>query len=96
MIDFDYADPRWKADVERLAERGGDVKARGAFLSLQDHGDPVWFRSIRLREIAKDEDIGHETVEPAEIPESALKKEAVLLDRIQKNREAREKAVQGK
>ena len=72
------------------------MKARGAFLSLQDHGDPVWFRSIRLREIAKDEDIGHETVEPAEIPESALKKEAVLLDRIQKNREAREKAVQGK
>ncbi len=95
VIDFDYADPRWKANVELLGQRGGDLSARGAFLSLQDHGDPVWYRSLRLRTIGPDEDIGHETVEPAEIPDHAKAKEALILERIRKNREAREKAVKG-
>lgn len=95
VIDFNYLNPRWKEDIDRLAERGGKIQDRGAFLSLQDHGDPVWYRSFRLRELKPDEDIGHETVEPAEIPEAALKKEALILERIQKNREAREKAVKG-
>ena len=95
VIDFDYSDPRWAPDVARLKERGGDLAARGGFLSLQDHGDPVWFRSIRLRALPADADIAHETVEPAPISADSLKKEAVILDRIRKNREAREKALKG-
>jgi hypothetical protein len=49
VVDFDYTKPENAAAVERLLKRGGDVKARGAFLHLQDHGDPVWFRNIRLK-----------------------------------------------
>ncbi len=95
VIDFNYRDPRWAADLARLKERGGDLTARGGFLLFQDHGDPVWFRSIRLRTLSPEDDIGHQTVEPAAIPEEALKKEALILDRIRKNREAREKALKG-
>lgn len=95
VIDFDYADPRWSANRALLAERGGDLEARGGFLSLQDHGDPVWYRLVRLRALTADDDIGHETVEPAPIPEDALKREAVIIERIQKHREAREKALKG-
>ncbi len=51
VVDFDYAKPEHAEAVERLKKRGGDVHARGAFLHLQDHGDPVWFRSIRFRKI---------------------------------------------
>lgn len=95
VIDFDYADARWAPDVARLAKRGGDLATRGGNLFFQDHGDPVWFRSIRLRTLSPEDDIDHETVEPAEIPESALKKEALILERIRINREAREKALKG-
>lgn len=93
VIDFDYNDPQWAKDVARLKERGGDVKARGAFLSLQDHGDPVWYRSIRMRTIPAEEKIKHTTVQPAEISPEALKKEAAILDRIRKNREAVKRAA---
>lgn len=96
VVDFDYTDERWKADLERFKNRGGDVAARGAKLSFQDHGDPVFYRSIRLRALPADADIAHATVEPAPVPAEALTKEAAILDRIRKNREAREKAVKGK
>lgn len=95
VIDFDYAEPRWASNVERLKERGGDLGARGAFLLLQDHGDPVWYRSFKLRAIPADQKIDHATVEPAPIPDEALKKEELILERIQKNREAREAALKG-
>jgi len=87
VIDFDYTDPRWAEDVARLGARGGDVTARGAFLSLQDHGDPVWYRSIRMRSIPAGEEIEHATVQPATVPPEALKKEAAILERIRKSRE---------
>lgn len=57
VVSFDYADPRWAADVERLRRRGGTVADRGAKLSLQDHGDPVWYRSLRLRTIPAGEPV---------------------------------------
>ena len=63
-----------------------DLKARGAFLFLQDHGDPVWYRGIKPRTLPDDEDRGHSTVEPAEIPKDVLKPESEKLQRILESR----------
>jgi hypothetical protein len=51
VVDFDYSKPENQEAVERLKKRGGDVHARGAYLHLQDHGDPVWYRNLRWRKI---------------------------------------------
>lgn len=87
VIDFDYNDPKWAWEAELLKNRGGDLAARGAFLSLQDHGDPVWYRSIRLREIPPDEKITHSDVQPAKIPDDILQAEQEKLKRILENRQ---------
>ena len=67
VIDFDYADPRWKEHVELLRLRGGKLNARGASLNLQDHGDPVWYRSIRMRAIPRSEKLASENLRPQKI-----------------------------
>src|SRR5260370_4723257 len=59
VLDFDYNSSKWAKEVELLKIRGGDVKARGDYLHLQDHCDPVWYRAIKLRTIPKDEQIDH-------------------------------------
>ena len=51
VVDIDYTDPALAELVERLRIRGGEVEARGRHLHLQDHGDPVWYRSVRMRAI---------------------------------------------
>jgi hypothetical protein len=86
VVDFDYADPKWADNVRRLRIRGANLSARGAFLHLQDHGDPVWFRSIRLREIPAGVAIGDKDVEPQPIPDKALRQEDAKLESLQKNR----------
>jgi Domain of Unknown Function (DUF1080) len=82
VIDFDYADEKWKFNVEMLQARGGDLSSRGANLSLQDHGDPVWYRNVRMRAIASDDDIGHSEVTPATISDEVLKDEKDKLDQM--------------
>ena len=96
VIDFDYADPKWEFNVGMLKQRGGNLTARGAHLSLQDHGDPVWYRNILLRAIPSDEDIRHTEVRPAEIAPDVLEKERLKLEGIVKRREAQQKKQQNK
>jgi hypothetical protein len=80
VIDFDYKSPKWAKEVELLRIRGGDVKARGAYLHLQDHGDPVWYRGIKLRVIPKNEKIDHKETRPMPIPEDYLRREKAFVD----------------
>jgi hypothetical protein len=91
VIHFDYNDPKWKFNVEMLRQRGGDLAARGANLSLQDHGDPVWYRNIRLRELSAADQIDQTPVTPAEIPEDVLEAERKKLSGIVQRREAQKK-----
>ncbi len=86
VIDFDYTDEKWGFNVEMLKARGGDLSSRGANLSFQDHGDPVWYRNIRMRTLASSDDIGHSDVEPATIADEILKSEKAKLDGIIGNR----------
>lgn len=49
VVEIDQGDPRWAADLERMRQQGTEVFGRGGQLHFQDHGDAVWYRSIRLQ-----------------------------------------------
>jgi hypothetical protein len=86
VVHFDYSDPQWKFNVELLRQRGADLADRGAYLFLQDHGDPVWYRNIRMRELGADDEIDMEPVTPAEIPAEVLAAEREKLEGILRRR----------
>lgn len=87
VVGFDYSDPQWKANVDLLRARGGDLAARGAQLSLQDHGDPVWYRSLRLRALKATDPLDRTVVTPQAIPAEVLAAEAKKLKSIQQRRQ---------
>jgi hypothetical protein len=95
VVDFDYADPKWKFNVDMLNQRGGDLTARGARLSLQDHGDPVWYRGIKLRTLGPDDELDRTPIEPATISAEVLEAEANKLRGIVERR-TRQKANRSK
>jgi Domain of Unknown Function (DUF1080) len=77
VLSFDYADPKWKWYVDLLGIRGGDLTGRGGQLWLQDHGQDVWFRRLRWREIPSTERISPDAdFEPLPVTGLALEKEA--------------------
>ena len=86
VIDFDYTAERWAFNVELLEKRGANLTSRGGHLSLQDHGDPVWYRNIRLREISDEESISHKTVTPENIKPEVLEAERKKLNGILERR----------
>lgn len=82
VIDFDYTDEKWSHNVELLKKRGANLSDRKGTISLQDHGDPVWYKDLRIRTLTEPDDIGHSDVKPAEIPANILEQEAKYLDKI--------------
>ncbi len=88
VIGFDYTDPKYKFNVDMLRDRGGSLEARGAFLSLQDHGDPVWYRNIRIRKLSADDQIDRSPVVPEKLSEEVLAAEKKKLEGIVARRNA--------
>ncbi len=86
VVDIDYTDPSRADEVQLLKRRGGDLASRGANLNLQDHGDPVWYRSLRWRVIPADEKLDRTPVTPAAIPADARQRELDYIDRIEKGK----------
>jgi len=81
VIDFDYKDPKVAFEVELLKVRGAELAARGANLHLQDHGDAVAYRNLKLREIPADEKLERSSVTPAAVPEEKLKFEREYIEK---------------
>lgn len=82
VLDFDYTNPKWAEMVQLLTIRGGDLSGRGGELWLQDHGQPVWYRNLRWREIPSEEAVRPSPdFKPMPIPAAALAKER---QRVQK------------
>lgn len=76
VLSFDYTDPKWAKEVELLTIRGGDLTGRGGKLLLQDHGQAVWFRHLRMRTIPAAEKITPDPAfKPLPVPPAALAKE---------------------
>ena len=88
VVHLDYRDPKWEFHVNLLKQRGGNLEARGANLSLQDHGDPVWYRNIRLRTLSESDPIDLAPVVPAPISEAVLAAEQKKLEGILQRRRA--------
>ncbi|WP_231741923.1 family 16 glycoside hydrolase [Stieleria varia] len=88
VIDFDYADPKYQFHVDMLRQRGGELDRRGAKLSLQDHGDPVWYRDIQIRELSESDKLDRTPVQPATISPEILAAEKKKLDGIVARRQA--------
>ncbi len=90
VISFDYADPKWAEYIDLLGIRGGDLTGRGGRLWLQDHGQDVWFRNLRWREIPGDEIVEADpTFEPMPVTGRALEKEQARVARMRASREAK-------
>lgn len=96
VISFDYQDLKWKAQVDLLTKRGGNLEARGANLSLQDHGDPVWYRNIRIREIPEGEVVEAGDVSPVDLAEDVLAAEKKKVEGIAKKRKEAAEVKAGK
>ncbi|MES2693287.1 MAG: DUF1080 domain-containing protein [Verrucomicrobiota bacterium] len=76
VLSFDYTDPKWAKEVELLTIRGGDLTGRGGKLLLQDHGQDVAFRNLRMRTIPAAEKVTPDpNFVPLPVPPAALAKE---------------------
>ncbi len=85
VLSFDYADPKWSKYVELLSSRGGVLTGRGGKLWLQDHGQDVWFRNLRWREIPKNETILPDpNFQPLPVTGVALEKENARVEKMLK------------
>lgn len=86
VVDFDYDDERWKRNVALHRARGGNLAARPTLLRLADDIGVVRYRTIRLRMITEEHDIGHSTLAPPEIDEEVLEAEVEFLEELHRKR----------
>ncbi|MFP6752492.1 MAG: DUF1080 domain-containing protein [Pirellulaceae bacterium] len=91
VIGFDYGDPRWKFNVGLLKLRGADLAARGGPLYFQDHGDPVWYRGVKMRTLGPDDKLDRTPVTPATISPEVLAAEKKKLEGILERRKQQQK-----
>lgn len=83
ILSFDYKDPKWSEMVTLLRIRGADLDARDGRLWLQDHGQDVWFRNLRWREIPDEEAlVADPNFVPLPVTGEALKKEQERVRRM--------------
>ncbi|HBV65006.1 MAG TPA: DUF1080 domain-containing protein [Rhodopirellula sp.] len=83
VLSFDYTDPKWADMVKLLKIRGADLTARGGRLWLQDHGQDVWFRRLRWRELPSDESVAADLkFVPMPVTGQALSKEQERVRRM--------------
>ena len=74
--------------IDLLKIRGADLDARGGKLWLQDHGQEVWFRKLRWREIPEYETVNADPdFIPMPVTGEALKKENDRVERMLKARD---------
>lgn len=89
VLSFDYTDPKWAQYVELLDIRGGDLTGRGGRLWLQDHGQDVWFRHLRWREIPENERLTPDPdFQPLPVTGTALEKEQARVAKMLKSKAA--------
>lgn len=85
VLSFDYTDPKWADQVKLLGIRGGDLTGRGGKLLLQDHGQDVAFRNLRMRTIPTNETITPDpNFQPMPVPPAALEKEEARVQAMLK------------
>ena len=88
VLSFYYKDPKWSPQIDLLKIRGADLDARGGKLWLQDHGQEVWFRKLRWREIPEYETVNADPdFIPMPVTGEALKKESDRVERMLKARD---------
>ena len=53
IVEYEAWSDDWydRVAASKFAEYPGFGEARSGHIGLQDHGDPVWFRDIRVRPI---------------------------------------------
>jgi hypothetical protein len=54
IVEYEFGSDDWEARVadSKFAEVEEYGAAREGYIGLQEHGDPVWFRNIKLRPLA--------------------------------------------
>ncbi|MGD8496220.1 MAG: DUF1080 domain-containing protein [Gemmatimonadales bacterium] len=57
LVQYELGSPAWRRHVDdsKFADVPEYGAAKKGYIGLQDHGDEVWFRDIKLRELTDDE-----------------------------------------